>query len=160
MNRVRTVSTVFFLAALLTLFAQPLVSTAFALDTTCEFNPLTQSFDYSISGGDAGATYDANFTVTGCVTLDGTPPSMTGPEDSGSIGLLCGEASSTAYVEIEICKGTVCYELYEFNLNCQSDCNIVEIQHVPSNSLFGIIALVVIMSVTAALVIRRRRAIA
>ncbi|MBU1319065.1 MAG: hypothetical protein KKG33_14535 [candidate division Zixibacteria bacterium] len=155
----RTVVVVFALAVLGMWFAQPLMSDALALDTSCEFHESSGYIVYSVTDG-ASQEYTAQSTVEGDIQLAGTPPSLTGPADIDSVEVTCLNANGSGNVHLEICALPVCYGIYDLSFKTHSDCTFFEVAFIPSMSGWGLILLFVALVATGAYVIRRRRVVA
>ncbi len=150
------------IVTLIAAFVFVLGANALAIETTCIFNEETQQIEYSISEGEVGVDYIIHVTPSlgGCLTVDGTPPGITGPIGSASVGFICGgEGKST--VTVEICKDVLCFAIYELNFHCPEDCsNIRQIRAgVPTMTYWGIAGLILLLIGSAVVVYRRKTVI-
>lgn len=130
---------------------------AIAVETTCTFNKDTQELEYSVSDGEAGVTYEIHVYPDGCVDLAGTPPTITGPAGSASVGLISNENNASGHTNVQICKESLCFSFYDLYFVSSSGGSLTQIRSgVPTMTYWGIAALILLISASAFFVIRKK----
>ncbi|MFH2037710.1 MAG: hypothetical protein ABIJ45_15015 [Candidatus Zixiibacteriota bacterium] len=143
----------------LTVFTALIVFTApgaFAISTNCIYNPETQMIEYSVSDGAVGQTYIVNLIASGCVAGSATPPTLTGPNDSDQIGVVCNGGDGFGTIKVEICDDVVCFKLYNLYFRCEADCELRYIGNGASSITdWGVLILLSLLTITGALFARK-----
>ena len=85
---------------------------AIAIETTCTFNQETQELEYSVTDGETGVTYEIHVYPDGSVNVAGTPPTITGPSGSASVGLT-SSGDTPGHANVQICKESLCFSIYD-----------------------------------------------
>ena len=128
---------------------------AYAISTTCVYNPTTQMIEYSISDGVNGQIYEIHLIVDGCITGD-TPSTITGPNGSAQVSVSCGSADGFGTARLEICDDIVCFKMYNLYFRCETDCELRYIgDGAPSSTNWSIIIILSIFTVTGAFFARK-----
>ena len=153
MNRNSVVICIITVLAVCALFAQPASA---ARETHVSYNPVTQTVDYSITGGDP-VTYTIHVLPSGCVDTTSSPVDLQGPNDSNHVSISCVTSSSSGQIAVQFCEGVICFDQKTINFKCLDDCTIVAMPRVPATSIWGLIILSSLLILTAVVVIRRRR---
>ena len=148
--------------AMVAFLALPTATDALAQTSTCDFDSASQTFQWSISGGDA-VWYFAHGQGEGCIDTNEVLDSLMGPSGSSSFSMICapGEGKGCGTVSVPVCEGENCFDIHNFNFRCIADCHLIETDDcLPTITEWGMLVLLTLLVITGVYLIRRKRATA
>jgi hypothetical protein len=138
----RTITTSLLAAvAVLVIFSQP----ALALpETHIAFDPSDQTVKVGISGGDA-ITYTIEVIPSGCVDTVAGTIDLIGPDDSGSVSLVCVGEDTNGKAQAAYCVGENCFDTKQVILVCRADCDLLEAGQLPALNKWSMLVLALVI---------------